>query len=419
MSNNFDSTSFKIPSTLLDRFLRYIQIDTQSDPESSSYPSTSKQKNLCSLLVEELHSLGVSDVTMDEYGYVYASIESNSSKDIPAIGFIAHVDTSPDMNGAGVKYKIHENYDGTDIKLNDEYTLTVSSSPELKSSIGQTIITSDGTSLLGADDKSGVAEIMTLVEILQSNPSIEHGPIKIAFTLDEEVGNGVKYFDIKKFGAEFAYTVDGGGTIGAIDNETFSADAMEIVFHGKNVHPGSAKDTMLNSIKIASSFVSSLPKRLSPEHTDGKRGFVHPISIKGGVDSSQVNLILRSFNDADLKKYSSLLKRLAQKTCSKYRGSSYTATVSQSYRNMKQILDKYPKVIDYALSAVTMSGYKPSLESIRGGTDGSELSFRGLPTANIFAGSNLFHSRYEWVSLQVMEAACRVLVNLCIRWARD
>ena len=417
--STIDPSSVVVPGSLLDRFIRYVKIDTQSDPESESYPSTPKQKDLSKLLVEELKSLGISNAYMDEYGYVYASIDATSAHPIPAIGFIAHVDTSPDMNGAGVNPQIHKNYDGSDIKLSNEYTLTVEASPEVKTAIGQTVITSDGSTLLGADDKSGVAEIMTLVEILQSNPGIEHGPIKIAFTLDEEVGNGVKYFDIEKFGAQFAYTVDGGGKIGAIDNETFSADAMKVVFNGKNVHPGSAKGTMINSMKVASAFISSLPKRLSPEHTEGKHGFIHPISMKSGVDSTCVDLILRSFRDEDLGKYANLVKRLSQRACSKYPGSSYTATVSRSYRNMKQVLDKYPKVIDYALDAVKMSGFDPSLESIRGGTDGSELSVRGLPTANIFAGSNLFHSRFEWATLEVMEAACKVLLGLVLRWAKD
>ena len=417
--NSSSSSQVLIPSSLLDRFLRYVKIDTQSDPDSSSFPSTSKQKNLSSILVEELKALGLSNAHMDDYGYVYASIESNSKHPIAPIGFIAHVDTSPDMNGAGVNPQIHKNYDGSDIKLSDEYSLTVKSCPELKSAIGQTVITSDGSSLLGADDKSGVAEIMSLVEILTSNPQIEHGPIKIAFTLDEEIGNGVKYFDIEKFGAQFAYTVDGGGLIGAIDNETFSADAMKLIFNGKNVHPGSAKDTMINSMKVASSFINSLPKRLSPEHTEAKQGFIHPISMKSGVDSTTIDLILRSFRDEDLKKYASLVKRLSQRACSKYPGSTVEVTVTEQYRNMKRILDKYPKLIDYALDAVKMSEFTSSLESIRGGTDGSTLSVRGLPTANIFAGSNLFHSRFEWVTYEVMEAACKVLLNIVIRWAKD
>ena len=417
--SKFDSSSVVIPSSLLDRFLRYVKIDTGSDPDSSSFPSTQKQKDLSKLLVEELKSLGVSNAYMDDYGYVYASIEPSTTKSVPPIGFIAHVDTSPDMNGTGVNPQVHKNYDGSDIKLSDDYTLTVKSCPELKTAIGQTVITSDGSTLLGADDKSGVAEIMTLVEILQSNPQIEHGPIKIAFTVDEEVGNGVKYFDIEKFGAKFAYTVDGGGKIGSIEDETFSADSMHIVFNGKNVHPGYSKGTMINSMQVASTFISSLPKRLSPEHTEKKQGFIHPINMKSGVDSTEIDLILRSFKDQDLGKYASLVKRLAQRACSKFPGSSYTATVSTSYRNMKQILDKYPKVINYALDAVKMSGYTSCLESIRGGTDGCQLSYRGLPTANMFAGSNLFHSRFEWATLEVMEAACKVLLNLAIRWTQD
>ncbi len=402
-----------------ERFLRYVAIDTQSIEESKSYPSTEKQKELGKLLVKELKELGLSDAEMDEYGYVMATLNSNSSNSLPTIGFIAHMDTSPDVSGKNVKPIFHRNYDGGKLSLSENVFLSPELDPELKENIGRTIITSDGTTLLGADDKAGIAEIMTALEYLIQNPQIKRPRIRVAFTVDEEVGNGTKYFDVKKFGADFAYTIDGGGKEGEIENETFSADSAKVTFSGKNVHPGYAKNKMINSIKAASLFVQMLPKEKSPETTEKKEGFLHPISIEGSVESTTIRLILRSFETSELTQQRSLIERICRNVEEKFPGLKTKAEFEESYRNMKLVLDKVPKVVDLATKAAKKSGITPTLNRVRGGTDGSRLSFMGLPTPNIFTGGHLYHSRYEWVAVEVMELAVNTLVNLIELWGKE
>lgn len=400
------------------RFLRYITYDTQSSESSNSYPSTEKQKELSKLLVAELLELGLKDAYMDQYGYVYATLESNidNAGNIPVICFLAHVDTSPEVSGKNVRAQIHYDYKGGPIKLRDNLYLSYEQSPELEKHIGHTIITTDGTTLLGADDKAGIAEIMSMLEILVNNPQIPRGKIRVIFTVDEEVG-GLKFFDVKKIQAQYGYTVDGGGVPGEIENETFCADSAKITFKGISVHPGSAKGKMINSIKVASEFISLLPKNIAPETTANREGFIHVTSINGGVDTTTVKLIFRSFELGELKDYENLIFQIIEQIRQKYLGIDIEYQIEENYRNMKIILDQHPKVIEYAKKAVQEIGIEPKLKSIRGGTDGARLSFMGMPCANLFTGGNLFHSRYEWVSVEVMELAVKTLVNLVKIWA--
>lgn len=403
--------------TVTDRFLRYVVIDTQSDPRSSTQPTTDKQKNLGRLLVEELLEIGIADAYLDEHGYVYATIPSNSDKKVPVICFCSHVDTAPDFTGTGVKPQVVASYAGGDIVLkgNPSRVIRMSEHPELANQIGNDIITTDGTTLLGADDKAGVAEIMAAAKVLVDNPGIRHGEIKILFTTDEEVGRGVDKVDLKKLGATFAYTMDG-ETAGTIEDETFSADGVEIAITGVAIHPGFAKGRMENAIKIAGAIVDRLPRDVAPETTDGRQGFVHPTDLRGSMDKATISLIVRDFRDEGLAEKEAMLEAIVKDVMKDYPGSSYSFEVKQQYRNMKQVLDRHPEIVENAVEAIRRAGMEPVRGSIRGGTDGSRLSFMGLPCPNIFAGGHAFHSPLEWVSRQDMEKAVRTIVELAQVW---
>lgn len=404
--------------TVTERFLRYVQIDTQSDPESTTFPSTEKQKDLSRLLVKELLEMGISDAHLDEFGYVYATLPSNSNKEVPVICFCSHVDTSPDCSGKNVNPVVHYGYQGHDIVLPADSTqvLSPNAHPELLNQIGNDIITTDGTTLLGADNKAGVAEIMDAVYQLTQHPEIKHGTIKILFTPDEEIGRGVNHVNIQKLGAKYAYTIDG-ETAGHIEDETFSADGVTLTIHGISTHPGFAKDKMQSAIKIASNIISALPKqKLSPESTEKKEGFIHPVSINGLIEKTVVNFIIRDFDTELLKNHESFLEEIVKQEIANYPGASYEFVVKEQYRNMKEVLQHHPQVTAYAVEAVKRSGLNPVQSSIRGGTDGSRLSFMGLPCPNIFAGEHAFHSKLEWVSVQDMHRAVDTIVNLAKIW---
>ncbi|MGA7722290.1 MAG: peptidase T [Ignavibacteriaceae bacterium] len=404
--------------TVVDRFLKYVKYDTQSDEDSVSFPSTEKQKTLSKDLSQELNSLGLNDAVMDDWGYVMATLPSNTNKDVPAIAFISHVDTSPAVTGADVKPLIQKNYQGGDIKLPNDpnQVIKVSDNPELKEMKGFDIITTDGTTLLGADNKAGVAEITDAINYLITHPEIKHGTIKVCFTPDEEVGRGTEKIDLTKLGAKYAYTVDGSSR-GEIESETFSADAVVIKFHGKNIHPGYAKGKMVNAVRVASAFIESLPKdRLSPETTDGRDGYVHCTNFNGTEELTTVKFIIRDFVTPKLKEYEDFLKELAEKTVKQYPGSRMEFEVVEQYRNMKEILDNYPWVMENAIEAMKHLDIKPILSPIRGGTDGSRLSFMGLPTPNIFAGEHSFHSKLEWIAIQDMELVVKLIVEICKVW---
>lgn len=404
--------------TVTERFLRYVVIDTQSDPESETIPSTEKQKNLGKLLVEELQDIGITDAHLDEFGYVYATIPSNSDKKVPVICFCSHMDTSPDSSGKDVKPIIHKNYDGSDIVLPDDSTqvIRMQDHPDLKAQIGNDIITASGTTLLGADNKAGLAAIMDAANHLVNHPEIKHGTIKILFTPDEEIGRGVDKVDIGKLGADFGYTIDG-EKLGSLEDQTFSADGVTINITGVSAHPGFGKGKLESAIKIASEIVARLPKnRLSPETTEGMEGFIHPTKIEGSVESAKIQFIIRDFDDEGLLKHERELQSIVDEVMKSYPKSSAELVVKEQYRNMKKILDKHPEIIENAVEAVRRSGVKPILSSIRGGTDGSRLSYMGLPCPNIFAGEHAFHSKQEWVSVQDMEKAALTIVNLCQVW---
>jgi tripeptide aminopeptidase len=399
--------------TVAERFLKYVRIDTQSDPESRTFPSTEKQKDLGKLLVEELCAMGIKDAHIDEFGYVYATLPSNTNKKVPVICFCSHMDTSPDTTGKNVNPIVHKNYKGDDIILPGDTAQIIkkSENPELSNQIGNDIITTDGTTLLGADDKAGVAEIIDAVYNLINNPEIKHGIIKILFTPDEEVGRGVDKVDLKMLGADFCYTLDG-DTLGKIEDETFSADSMKVVITGNNIHPGLALGKLESSIKIASEIIDLLPKdSLSPETTSGKEGFIHPVSVNGLTEQTTLKFIIRDFDDEKLKEKEDLIESITKKVISKYE-----FKVEESYRNMKKILDKHPNLFLYAEEAIRRTGVKPYIDRVRGGTDGSRLSFMGLPSPNIFAGSHSFHSKLEWVSVQDMQKAVETVVNLGSIW---
>jgi tripeptide aminopeptidase len=406
-------------SDVLSRFLRYVRYDTQSDERSTTYPSTEKQLVLLRALAEELRGIGLTDASLDEYGYVVATIPATTTKSaVPTIGLIAHVDTSPEMSGAGVKPIVHRGYDGRDLTLPDDSTavLRMSDIPALREQMGNDIVTASGTTLLGADNKAGIAEIVTAAAHLVAHPDISHGAIRIAFTPDEEVGRGTAHFDVAKFGAAFAYTIDGGSR-GEVEFESFSADAMTVTFHGFNTHPGYAKGRMINAIRIAGDFVHSLPREsLSPETTDGHDGFVHPYVVQAAVDRTSVKLLIRDFVTDGLRDKELLVKRLADQAVARYPGAWVETSVEESYRNMKEVLDRHPAVVENAREAVRRAGLEVRTRSIRGGTDGSRLSFMGLPTPNLFAGEQNFHSRLEWVSVQDMEKAVETIVHLARVW---
>jgi tripeptide aminopeptidase len=410
----------EIGQTVVDRLLRYVKYDTQSAEGSKTYPSTEKQKDLGKHLVEELKELGLKDASMDKCGYVTATLTANIKRAVPAIGLLAHMDTSPEISGKDVKPHIHKNYSGGDIVLLGDKTKVIrpSESPELAKKAGHDIITSDGTALLGADNKAGIAEIMDAVHYLVNHPEVEHGTIKVAFTPDEEVGTGVKYFDVKKFGAQYAYTMDG-ETLGEVENETFCADSVRITFQGVLFHPGYAKGKLVNSVKIASAFVDKLPKdRMSPETTEKMEGYVHPNGIEGSVENTTVKFIIRDFREEGLKEKETYLKALAEETVKDFPRSSFKFEVEESYRNMKYVLEKYPEAVEKAMEAVGMTGLQPRLHSIRGGTDGARLCYMGLPTPNIATGGHNYHSKLEWISVQDMKKAVEVVLNLAKVWAK-
>ena len=406
-------------SAVLERFLRYVQYDSQSDESSDTYPSTSKQLVLLTALAEELTSLGAADVVMDAHGYVTATVPATAPGDrIPTIGFIAHVDTSPEMSGKGVKPLVHRRYDGGDIVLPDDpaAVLRPAAIPALAERIGDDIVTASGTTLLGADNKAGVAEIVTAVEYLLAHPEVRHGKVRVAFTPDEEVGRGTKHFDVAAFGAKFAYTMDGGRR-GELEWESFSADAMTVTFHGFNTHPGYAKGQMVNAIKAAAAFIDALPPdTLSPETTDGREGFVHPYAVHAGVERTSVRFIVRDFDTTGLHAKEAFLTSLAAGVQSRFPGVRVETSIEEQYRNMREVLDSHPTVVAHAREAMRRLGLTPIERPIRGGTDGSRLSFMGLPTPNIFAGEHNFHSRLEWVSVQDMEKAVEVIVELARVW---
>jgi tripeptide aminopeptidase len=406
-------------TSVLERFLRYVKLDTASDPASESTPSTAKQLVLLDLLVEELSALGLKDAKRDEFGIVMATLPANTSKkNVPVIGFLAHVDTSPELSGANVKPIVHRNYDGRDIVLPDHPSAVLSpkEDADLAGKRGEDIVTASGDTLLGADDKAGVAVVMAAVEHLVRNPSVPHGTLRIAFTPDEEIGRGVRQFDIARFGARYAYTLDGAG-LGTLEAETFSADSMTVTFQGRNTHPGFATGVMVNAVKVAADFISRLPKdTLSPEKTKDKEGFVHPNDITASVDRTKVHFIIRDFETPQLAVKEEFLKKLAIDTVKDWPGSSAMFEVKESYRNMRDEIARHPQILELAREAIRESGMTPIETSIRGGTDGSILTEMGLPTPNLFSGQHRFHSRLEWVSSQDMEIAARTIVNLARLW---
>ncbi|HSM49927.1 MAG TPA: peptidase T [Thermoanaerobaculia bacterium] len=406
----------EIRDQVLERFLRYVQIDTQSNEESESYPSTARQFDLLRPLVEELRGIGLADAAIDEWGYVTATIPATSPKtEVPVIGFIAHVDTSPEMPGGGVKPIVHRDYRGQDLVLPDDPTaiLRFADNPHLAEQIGNDIVTASGTTLLGADNKAGVAEIVTAAAWLVAHPEIPHGKVRIAFTPDEEVGRGTEHFDVAAFGAACAYTLDG-ETLGEVEMESFSADSLTLTFQGFNTHPGYGKGRLVNSIKIAADFIGRLPRdRMSPETTEGYEGYVHPYVLNASVERTSVKLLIRDFQTPALAEKEKLLIELAERVVADWPGASLEVKVDESYRNMREILDQHPEVVENAREAVRRAGLQVRERPIRGGTDGSRLCFMGLPTPNIFAGEHNFHSRLEWVSVQDMEKAVEVIVNLC------
>jgi tripeptide aminopeptidase len=405
--------------SVLDRFLRYVRYDTRSDELSASHPSTDAQLVLLRDLAAELRALGLADANVDDFGYVMATIPATTPKTgVPTIGFIAHVDTSPEMPGADVKPIVHRGYDGRDLVLPDDPSavLRLRDNPALAEQIGHDIVTASGTTLLGADNKAGVAEIVTAAAYLVAHPEIPHGTVRLAFTPDEEVGRGADHFDVARFAADYAYTMDG-GRLGEIETESFSADAMTVTFHGFNTHPGYAKGRMVNAIKVAAAFIDALPgDALSPETTDGHDGFVHPYVIQASVERTSVKLLLRDFITAGLKDKSVLIDRLAREAAARYPGARVDVVIKESYRNMKEVLDRCPAVAEHAREAIRRAGLEPRSQPIRGGTDGSRLSFMGLPTPNLFAGEHNFHSSLEWVSVQDMEKAVEVIVQVCRVW---
>jgi tripeptide aminopeptidase len=409
----------EIRKQVLERFLRYVKYDTQSVEESESYPSTAKQLDLLRALVGELRAIGLADAAIDDWGYVMATIPATTKKKgVPVIGLIAHVDTSPEMPGAGVKPIVHRGWDGKDLVLPDDPTavLRLADNPALAEQKGNDILTASGTTLLGADNKAGVAEIVTAAAHLVAHPEIPHGAIRIAFTPDEEVGRGTEHFDVAKFGASCAYTLDG-ETLGELQMESFSADTMFVVFHGFNTHPGFGKDRLINSIKIAADFIHRLPgDGMSPETTDGHQGYVHPYVMDASVERTSVKLLIRDFVTSELAAKESLLEALARKTVADWPGASVETRVETSYRNMREVLDRHPEVVENAREAIRRSGIELREHPIRGGTDGSRLSFMNLPTPNLFAGEHNFHSRLEWVSVQDMEKAVEVVLHLARVW---
>jgi tripeptide aminopeptidase len=411
-------SSLTFSHTVTERFLRYVLIDTQSDPESPASPSTEKQKDLGRVLAAELRDMGVADAHLDDYGYVYGTIPANTDKKVPVICFCSHMDTSPDVTGKDVKPQVVNNYRGGDITLSGDTSQVIrfAEHPALKNQIGNDIITTDGTTLLGADNKAGVAEIMDAAHFFINNPQVKHGTIKILFTPDEEIGRGVDNVDLTKLGAEFGYTMDG-ESAGCVEDETFSADGAVITINGVSAHPGYAKGKMEHAIKIAAAIVERLPKEgCSPETTSGKQGFLHPIGIEGALEQATLSFIVRDFTEEGLKEKEVLLENIVKDVMKDYPRSTYRFEVREQYRNMKQVIDRHPHILEYAIEAIRRAGLRPIHTAIRGGTDGSRLSFMGLPCPNIFAGEHAFHSRLEWVSRQDMEKAVQTIVHLAMIW---
>lgn len=413
-----DFTNYK--HTVTERFVRYAKIDTQSDPNSTTIPSTMKQKNLAKVLVEELTTMGITDAEMDQHGYVYATIHSNTTKQVPVICFCSHMDTSPDCSGENVNPLIHAKYNGGDIVLPNDTTQVIkfAEHPALAGQIGNDIITTDGTTLLGADNKAGLAEIMDAANYLMHHPEVKHGDIRILFTPDEEIGRGTDHVDMKKLGAQYGYTMDG-ETLGHIENETFSADGVSLKIFGFPTHPGFAKDKMQHAIKIAAEIIDRIPKDKTPETTEKKQPFIHPVAINGGLEQVEIKFIIRAFDTPTLKELETELETIAKEVLAHYHKCSYEFKVSEQYRNMKDVLDTCPHVVDYAMEAIRRTGVTPVLSSIRGGTDGSRLSFMGLPCPNIYAGEHAFHSKQEWVSVQDMEKAAQTIVHLAAIWEEN
>jgi len=412
-----------IRSDVVTRFVKYVQVDTQSqEPEHPAgphpYPSTEKQKDLGYILVQDLNEIGLENVEIDSWGYVTATLPSNVEHEVPVVGLIAHMDTSPAASGKDVKPLFHENYQGGQIHYPDApwQVLDPVDCPELNNQVGNTIITSSGTTLLGADNKAGVSEIMSAIRFLKENPQVKHGPIRVAFTCDEEIGAGVEHFDLEKFNAQYAYTVDG-ETVGIIENETFSADGAELEVKGVEIHPGFAKDRLVNAALIAAHFITRLPRESAPETTDGRQGYLHAYTVKGGVDRTIVKLLVRDFDDEGLKRFEELMQSIVHDLRCEYPKAEINLTINEQYRNMRLHIDKHPRVIEVAMEAVKAAGREPLLGVIRGGTDGSRLSAMGLPTPNIFTGGHNFHSTREWVSAEDMVFTVKTLVELARIWA--
>jgi tripeptide aminopeptidase len=403
---------------IANRFMRYAQIDTQSDPKSGSHPSTEKQKKLSKILVEELKEIGITDAEMDAYGYVYATIPSNTEKNVPVICFCSHVDTAPDCSGTNVKPILHKNYDGADIVLPDDPSQVLSPVvfPYLNTQIGGDIITASGDTLLGADDKSGIAAIMQAADFLMRTPSVRHGKIRILFTPDEEIGEGTAKLDMKKLAADFGYTLDG-GKAGSLEDETFSADGATIIINGVISHPGYAKNTLVNALKVGAEILHALPTtEWSPETTEKKEGFVHPVRFEGIAERATLEFILRDFDDEKLKEHGFKLKQLAEDVVNHYKGASIEFTIHEQYRNMKKVLNQYPYVVEFAAEAIKRAGLEVKTESIRGGTDGSRLSYMGLPCPNLFTGMQGIHSKLEWIGVNDMAKAAETIVHLSMIW---
>ena len=400
-------------SKVVEKFLKYASYDTKSDDESTTVPSTVGQMILGKILVEELKQMGIQEVSIDDNGYVMATLPSNIEKDVPTIGFIAHMDTAPDMSGKNVSPKFVENYDGKDIVLNEKNNIVLSPKdfPELKNYIGKTLITTDGTTLLGADDKAGISEIMAAVEYLIENPKFQHGTIKIGFTPDEEVGRGADIFDVKKFDADFAYTMDG-GTIGELEYENFNAATAKIRIHGRNVHPGSAKDKMIHSTLIANEFMNSLPPNETPGATEGYEGFYHLISLNGEVEETKLQYIIRDFNRENFENRKLFINNIANKLNAKYNNGTVEIEIKDQYYNMKEKIELVKHIVDTAFLAMKEVGVDPIMVPIRGGTDGARLSFMGLPTPNIFTGGHNFHGKYEFIPTFAMEKAVEVILKI-------
>lgn len=404
-----------------ERFLRYVTVDTQSDPLSETIPSTEKQKDLSRILEKELKAIGLDDAHLDEWGYVYATIPANVDKKIPVICFCSHVDTSPDSSGANVKPIVHKNYQGQDIVLPDDITQVITSRehPYLQKKLGEDIITASGTTLLGADDKAGVAIIMDFAQYLMAHPEVKHGTIKILFTPDEEIGRGVNKVDMEKLGADFGYTLDGGER-GSYTDETFSADGVTVTFNGVSAHPGYAKGKMVNALKIAATFLDLLPKdQFSPETSESREGFVHPVRVEGMAEKAMVEFIIRDFETLRLKMHETRLEQFARQAVGRFPGSSYTFDIKEQYRNMKDVIKDHPEIGQHVEEAMKRTNIKFEKHSARGGTDGSRLSFMGLPCPDIFTGEMAFHGKHEYVSIQDMQKSVEVLVNLVQVWAES